>query len=59
MCGIGRTRTPVFVLETTAGLSPANRVPVTIPPFPIGNQYLLPIKMSGTNAFYHLRFSSP
>jgi len=48
-----------FGLETTAGLSPANWVPVTTPPFQIGNQYLLPITMSGTNAFYRLRFSDP
>jgi hypothetical protein len=47
---------PGFVLETTAGLSPANWVPVTTPPFPIGNQYLLSIQMSGTNAFYRLRY---
>jgi hypothetical protein len=46
-----------FVLETTTGLSPANWVPVTTPPFPIGNQNLLPIQMSGTNAFYRLRFT--
>jgi hypothetical protein len=48
-----------FVLETTAGLSPANWVPVATEPFPIGNQYLLPIQMSGTNAFYRLRFTGP
>jgi hypothetical protein len=46
-----------FVLETTAGLSPANWVPVTTQPFPIGNQYLVPIQMSGTNVFYRLRFN--
>ncbi len=46
-----------FNLETTTGLSPANWVPVTTPPFQIGGQYLLPIQMSGTNAFYRLRFS--
>jgi len=46
-----------FVLETTAGLSPANWVPVTTTPSQIGNQYLLPIQMSGTSAFYRLRFS--
>jgi trimeric autotransporter adhesin len=50
---------PGFVLETTARLSPADWVPVTTPPFPIGNQNLLPIQMSGTNAFYRLRFNSP
>jgi len=48
-----------FVLETTAGLSPADWVPVTTPPFQIGNQYLVPIQMSVTNAFYRLRFSGP
>jgi len=48
-----------FVLETTAGLSPANWAPVTTPPFQIGDQYLVPIQMSGTNAFYRLRFSGP
>jgi hypothetical protein len=46
-----------FVLETTAGLAPANWVPVTAPPFQIGDQYLLSIQMSGTNAFYRLRFN--
>jgi hypothetical protein len=46
-----------FVLETTTGLSPANWVPVTIQPFPIGNQNLLPVQMSGTNTFYRLRFN--
>ena len=46
-----------FVLETTADLSPANWVPVTTPPFQIGDQYLLSIPMSGTNAFYRLRFN--
>ncbi len=48
-----------FGLETTAGLSPANWAPVTTPPFQIGDQYLLPIQMSGTNAFFRLRFSGP
>jgi hypothetical protein len=46
-----------FVLEETAGLSPANWVPVTASPFQIGDQYLLSIQMSGTNAFYRLRFN--
>ena len=48
-----------FGLETTAGLSPANWGTVTTPPFQIGDQYLLPIQMSETNAFYRLRFSGP
>ena len=48
-----------FVLETTTGLLPANWVPVTIAPFQIGDQYLVPIQMSDPNAFYRLRFSGP
>ena len=46
-----------FVLETTAGLSPANWVPVTALPTQNGDQYQLPIQMPGTNAFYRLRFT--
>jgi hypothetical protein len=46
-----------FVLETTPGLSPASWVPVAAPPIQIGDQYLQPVQMSGTNAFYHLRFT--
>ena len=46
-----------FSLETTACLLPADWVPVTTPPFQIGDQYLLPIQISATNAFYRLRFS--
>ena len=48
-----------FGLETTVGLSPANWVPVTASPMQIGDQYLLPIQMSGSNAFFRLRFSGP
>jgi hypothetical protein len=47
-----------FVLETAPDLSLTNWVPVTTPPFPIGGQYLLPIQMSETNAFYRLRYNS-
>ena len=50
---------PGFVLETTAGLSPANLVPVDAPPITIGGQNLEPIQMSVTNAFYRLRYSAP
>lgn len=46
-----------FVLETTPGLSPANWVPVNPSPVKIGDQYFQPIPMSGTNAFYRLRFT--
>jgi hypothetical protein len=49
-----------FVLETTPTLSPANWTNVPAPPLQIGNQYLEPIQiMSGTNAFYRLRFRGP
>jgi hypothetical protein len=45
-----------FILETTPTLSPANWGPVSTPPFQIGDQYLEPITISETNAFYRLRF---
>jgi hypothetical protein len=48
-----------FVLETSPNLSPAQWIPVTNPPIQIGDQYLLPVQMSGTNAFYRLYFSEP
>ena len=48
-----------FGLETTAGLSPANWVPVTTTPLQIGDQYVVPVQMSGTNGFYRLIFSGP
>ncbi len=48
-----------FVIETTTGLSPANWVPITTPPFQIGDQFMLPIQMFGTNAFYRLWFPGP
>jgi hypothetical protein len=48
-----------FGLETTALLWPAKWVPVTTAPFQIGGQYLLPVPMTGTNAFYRLRFPGP
>ena len=48
-----------FVLETSPDLSPGSWIPVTAPPIPIGDQYYQPIPISGTNAFYRLRFSGP
>ncbi len=48
-----------FVLETTPGLSPANWVPVGGSWAGIGDQYFELIPMSGTNAFYRLRFTGP
>jgi hypothetical protein len=48
-----------FVLETSGRLSPAswNAVPYT--PLQIGDQFLLPLDMTGTNRFYRLRFPGP
>ncbi|HMD55581.1 MAG TPA: immunoglobulin domain-containing protein, partial [Phycisphaerae bacterium] len=48
-----------FILETTPGLSPASWTQVSEPPIQIGDQYLEPISVSGTNAFYRLRFTGP
>ena len=45
-----------FVLETTTGLVPVNWIPTTAP-IKIGDQYLMSIQMSGSNAFYRLRFT--
>ncbi len=46
-----------FVLETSDGLSPAVWVPVPYAPIQIGDEYIIPIEMSGTSGFYRLRFS--
>jgi hypothetical protein len=48
-----------FGLETTAGLSPVNWVPVTTPPFQLGDTFVVPVVTSDTIRFYRLRFSSP
>lgn len=48
-----------FVLEVSGSLSPAMWVSVPDAPFQIGDQYLLPLEMTGTNGFYRLRFSGP
>ena len=48
-----------FVLETSGNLSPATWVSVPYAPIQIGDQYLLPLDMTGTNGFYRLRFSAP
>jgi hypothetical protein len=50
---------PGFVLETSGNLSPATWVVVPYSPIQIGDQYLLPLNMSGTNGFYRLRFPGP
>jgi hypothetical protein len=50
---------PSFVLETSGSLSPAAWVPVPYVPIQVGDQYLVPLDMTGTNGFYRLRFSGP
>jgi hypothetical protein len=46
-----------FRLETTPQLFPAHWVPITTSPFQIGDQNLVPLPTSATNAFYRLHFS--
>ena len=48
-----------FVLETTAGLSPAQWIEVTNPPLQIGDQYLQSIQMNSSNQFFRLQFPNP
>jgi hypothetical protein len=48
-----------FVLEASDSLSPAAWTVVPVTPIRIGNQYFVPLHLSGTNSFYHLRFSGP
>jgi hypothetical protein len=48
-----------FVLETSGNLSPATWVVVPYSPIQIGDEFLLPLNMTGTNGFYRLRFPGP
>jgi hypothetical protein len=48
-----------FVLESSDNLSPATWVTVPYSPIQIGDQYLLPLDMTGTNGFYRLQFPGP
>jgi hypothetical protein len=48
-----------FVLEASGSLSPATWVSIPYAPFQIGDQYLLPLELTGTNGFYRLRFPGP
>jgi hypothetical protein len=48
-----------FVVETSPNLMPGSWVPVSASPVQIGGQYLEPIPMTATNAFYRLRFTGP
>ncbi|MGP8055077.1 MAG: FG-GAP-like repeat-containing protein, partial [Limisphaerales bacterium] len=48
-----------FVLETSGSLSPPVWMLVPYKPIQIGDQYLLPLDMTGTNGFYRLQFPGP
>jgi hypothetical protein len=48
-----------FVLETSGRLSPATWVVVPYSPIQIGDQYMLPLDLTGTNGFYRLQFPGP
>jgi Tol biopolymer transport system component/alpha-tubulin suppressor-like RCC1 family protein len=48
-----------FVLEASGSLSPATWALIPYAPFQIGDQYLIPLEMTGTNGFYRLRFPGP
>jgi hypothetical protein len=48
-----------FVLETSGSLAPATWVVVPYSPIQIGDQYLLPLDMTGTNGYYRLWFPGP
>jgi hypothetical protein len=50
---------PALVLETSANLSPAVWVTVPYVPAQIGDLYVVPLEMTGTNGFYRLRFIGP
>jgi Concanavalin A-like lectin/glucanases superfamily/Immunoglobulin domain len=49
------TNSTGFVLETTPTLLSANWVAISSSPIQIGNQYYVPVQITGTNAFYRLR----
>jgi hypothetical protein len=48
-----------FGLEASDSLSPAAWTALPVTPIKIGDQYLVPLPMSGTNCFYRLRFPGP
>jgi len=50
---------PEFVLETSASLSPAAWAVVPYSPIQVGDEYILPLVMTGTNGFYRLWFPGP
>jgi len=48
-----------FVIESSATLAPAQWVPVSAPPFPIGNYYLEAVPAGNSNQFYRLQYVNP
>jgi hypothetical protein len=48
-----------FVLESCTNLAAATWIPVPDAPLQIGSQLLVPIDMSESMCFYHLRFNGP
>ncbi len=48
-----------FVLETSSSLSPPTWIVVPYAPIRVGDEYLLPLDMTGTNGFYRLWFPGP
>jgi uncharacterized delta-60 repeat protein len=48
-----------FVLETSSSLSPPAWVVVPYTPLQVGDEYILPLDMNGTNGFYRLWFPGP
>ncbi|MGA2246022.1 MAG: immunoglobulin domain-containing protein, partial [Verrucomicrobiota bacterium] len=46
-----------FVLESSGSLAPAAWTVVPVSPIQIGSQYLIPLRLPGTNCFYRLSLS--
>jgi hypothetical protein len=53
------TNSAGFVLESTAGLSPAQWAPVAGAPTPIGDQFMEAVQTLGRSRFYRLRYTGP
>jgi hypothetical protein len=48
-----------FVLEASGGVSPAAWTVISASPIRLGNQFLVPVQMPGTNTFYRLQNTNP
>jgi sugar lactone lactonase YvrE len=46
-----------FVLEGSGSISPANWTVISASPIQLGNQFLVPLQLPGTNSFYRLRYN--